>query len=161
MKRPDLLMDSEMEQPTEAIPEDKNTMMDMLRSARDAYTSYDPKASQDRVAKMVARKLAEKQGGIVAQEGETPDMAEQRMADSLSNAGQMGMQAGMSVGSVAPIGVHSQVAKGLAQEIGALGKAQQLSNLAAKPAAQAMKTGTKMSPEEMKALAQAMLKRGM
>jgi hypothetical protein len=154
MKKPDLMMDSEMEQPVEQAPEDKNMFMEALRKARDAYGSYDPAASTDRVAKMIARKMAEK-GQLVAQEGETPEMAEERLASGMSQAGQMGMQAGMSAGSIAPIGAHSQVAKGLAQEIGALGKAQSLSNLGAKAgdASKVINNSPKMSPEQLALMA--------
>jgi hypothetical protein len=154
-----------LEQEEGAAPQEEQGMLSAaLQKARDTYGANQESPTKDSIAKMIARKMAEK-GQLVLQEGETPEMAEARLAGGMEKAGEIGMQGGMSMGSignVANIGKHSQVARGLANEIGAAKKASNLMQLGAKAgdASKVVKATPKMSPEEMKALAQAMLKRG-
>lgn len=120
-------------------------------------------STTDDAASYLAKSLASKRPADLQAQDEANRLAmgEPSLEEKLRAAGETGMQGGMAMGSIANVGRFSNVARNLANELGAAKKASNLMQLGAKAAPEAMKTGTKMSPEQLKALAQAMIKKGM
>jgi hypothetical protein len=133
--------DQELVQPSEessiSDEEAKKMAIEKLRSHYGLDDSYPG-------ARMAASALAKKQG--------TPMDLQLQQESGIKQAGEIGMDAGMAMGS---LGKFSQVQRGLAKELQAAKQASNLSALGAKAGdtSKIINQSPKMTPEQLKLMA--------